>query len=346
MVVAVRKNGTEPGLLDFRMTHREVGFCVLTDNRLSDKMKLCFFLWQCARNKQVVIPGSSKGRTSGFGPEYRGSNPCPGAMKRAKSEPKGNTPQGISMPGNEMPSMLSREYQTLLAIEHWLAARLSRAIKGARIGRFFSAWFLFWITIGAFFFAFQSYLLLHSVSLPLAGQVELGALLVGVIIGVLVGFLVIVFFENEQTDWRIPMAIFGLWMIAPTIFPLLFIVGVFSGQPELIAAQTASWRPIVEFLIFGLGLAMIGYFYKHITFTQGAITVLLFSFIFIGKALTTNAFYLANKCPIEVSSGDFAWQSNTRAEIEAYRADARDDVFYQTPLGQLVCTRTQENLFR
>lgn len=245
-----------------------------------------------------------------------------------------------------MSSIISREYQTLHAIERWLAARFGRAIKGARVGRLFSAWFMFWITIGGFFFAFQSYLLLHNITLPIARQVELIALAAGVIIGVLIGFLVIVFFENEQTDWRLPMVIFGLWMIAPTIFPFLFIVGVFSGQPDLIAAQTASWRPIVEFLIFGLGLVMIGVFFKHITFTQGAITVLLFSFIFIGKALTTNAFYLANKCPIEVSSDDRAWQSNTRAEIEAYRAEARDDVFYRSPLGQLVCTRTQENLFR
>lgn len=245
-----------------------------------------------------------------------------------------------------MSSIISREYQTLHAIERWLAARFGRAIKGARIGRFFSVWFLFWITIGGFFFAFQSYLLVHSTTLVIARPTELFALTIGTIIGVVIGFFVVLFFENNPTDWRLPMVIFGLWMIAPTIFPLLFIIGIFSGQPDLIAAQTASWRPIVEFLIFGLGLALIAIFFKQITFTQGAITVLLFSFVFIGKALTTNAFYLANKCPIEVASDDRAWQSNTRAEIEAYRAEARDDVFYRSPLGQLMCTRTQENLFR
>ena len=36
----------------------------------------------------INIPGSSNGRTSGFGPEYRGSNPCPGANERIYMENK------------------------------------------------------------------------------------------------------------------------------------------------------------------------------------------------------------------------------------------------------------------
>jgi hypothetical protein len=245
-----------------------------------------------------------------------------------------------------MASIVSREYQTLLTIERWLAARFGRALKGARIGRLFSPWFLFWITIGGFFFAFQAYLLIHTLVLPFGDQAEVVALVIGTILGVVVGLLTVAFFDNRHTDWRIPMAVFGLWMIAPTVFPLLFLIGIFTGEPKLISIQTAASRPIFEFLIFGLGVAMVGYFYKRITFTQGAVTVLLFSFFFIGKLLMTNAYYLANRCPAEVNSDNRAWESNTRAEIEAYRAASRDDNFYRSPLGQFFCTRTQENLFR
>jgi len=245
-----------------------------------------------------------------------------------------------------MASIISREYQTLLLIERWLSKVFGRIIRGLKIQRLFSPWFLFWVTIGGFFFAFQAYLLIHNLTLPFAEQIELVALAVGAILGVVAGLFTIAFFDNDQTDWRVPMAIFGLWMIAPTIFPLLFLIGIFSGEPKLMTMQTAASRPIVEFLIFGVGLAMIAVFYRKITFTQGTITVLLFSFFFIGKILTTNAFYLSGKCPLEVTNDDRAWQSNTRAEIEAYRAESRDDVFYRSPIGQLVCTRTQENLFR
>lgn len=245
-----------------------------------------------------------------------------------------------------MPSIVDREYQTFLLIERWLATRLKKVTKDLRIARLLSPWFLFWITIGGFFFGFQSYLLLHGLSLPFAEQTELIALTLGIVIGVVAGLMIVIFFDNSPTDWRLPMLIFGLWMIAPTIFPLLFLVGIFTSQPELISIQTVSWRPIVEFFIFGLGLAAIAFFYRRITFTQGVMTVLLFSFFFIGKSLTSNAFYLAGKCPTEVSGENRAWESNTRAEIEAYRAATRSNAFYYTPVGQLVCTRTPEDLFR
>lgn len=240
----------------------------------------------------------------------------------------------------------SREYQTLLAIERWLAARLKIITRNMKVVRLFSPWFLFWAVIGSFFFGFQLYLLLHDIVLPFTGHVEVVTLTLGFALGVLIGLLVVIFFENSATDWKIPLLIFGLWMIAPTVFPFLFLVGIFTGQSDLIAIQTASWRPIAEFLIFGLGIVAIGLFFRRITFTQGAVTVLLFSFFFIGKALTSNAFYLAGQCPLEVTNDNRAWESNTRAELEAYRADTRDNVFYRSPLGQLVCTRTQENLFR
>ncbi len=245
-----------------------------------------------------------------------------------------------------MASIISREYQTLLVIERWLARVFGRAVRGLKVRRLFSPWFLFWITIGGFFFAFQAYLLVHSLTLPFAEQVELVALAAGAVIGVVIGLIIIAFFDNHQTDWRLPMAIFGLWMIAPTIFPFLFLVGIFSGEPKLITLQTADSRPILEFLIFGMGILLIGFFYKKITFTQGAVTVLLFSFFFIGKLLITNSFYLSGRCPLEVTGDSRAWESNSRAEIEAYRAASRDDDFYRSPVGQLVCTRTQENLFR
>ena len=245
-----------------------------------------------------------------------------------------------------MSNLVNREYQTLLTIERWLASRLTRAIKRLRIGRLFSVWFLVWIILGGFFFGFQAYLLLHGLTLPFTDQVEIVALAAGVVLGILTGLLVILFFDNEATDWRLPMLIFGLWMIAPTVFPLLFLLGVFTNQQELITIQTASWRPIVEFLIFAVGLVLIALFFRRITFTQGAVTVLLFSFVFIGKALTTNTFYLTDRCPTEITGESRAWESNTRAELDAYRAATQDNAFYHTPLGQLVCTRTSENLFR
>lgn len=244
-----------------------------------------------------------------------------------------------------MPSITSREYQTLLAIERWLGTFFGGRIRALKIGRILSPWFFFWIIVGGFFFGFQSYLLIHSLTLPINDHVEVAALAVGVVLGVLMGLIVIACFPHEQTDWKIPMAIFALWMIGPTMFPLLFLVGVLTNQQSLLAIQTASWRPILEFGLFGLGIALIACFYKKITFTQGAVTILLFSFFFIAKVATSNAFYLAGKCPLEVQGGDRAWLSNTRAEIDAYRAESRGDVFYQSPAGQLVCTRTQENLF-
>ncbi len=245
-----------------------------------------------------------------------------------------------------MSQQTSREYQTLLVLEHFLAKLLGRLLRGLKISRLFSPWFLFWIVMGGFFFGFQSYLLIHSLAIPIANQIEIGAMIIGIVLGILTGLVVISFFPHQPTDWRVPAAIFCLWMIGPTLFPLLFLAGIFTGQEALITLQTATWRPIVEFLLFGLGIVLIGLNYQKITFTQGAVTILLFSFFFIAKVATSNAFYLAGMCPPEVLSDDRAWLSNTKAELDAYRNESKDEVFYQSPVGQLVCTRTQENLFR
>ncbi|KKU33953.1 MAG: hypothetical protein UX57_C0009G0005 [Candidatus Uhrbacteria bacterium GW2011_GWE2_46_68] len=37
--------------------------------------------------EKMIIPGSSKGRTPGSGPGNRGSNPCPGTMRRPVGRP-------------------------------------------------------------------------------------------------------------------------------------------------------------------------------------------------------------------------------------------------------------------
>ena len=37
---------------------------------------------ECAFSAGIIIRGSSNGRTPGFGPGYRGSNPCPRAREK------------------------------------------------------------------------------------------------------------------------------------------------------------------------------------------------------------------------------------------------------------------------
>ena len=56
-------------------------------------------------NKQLSFGGSSKGRTSGFGPDYLGSNPSPPALRRFA--PQSLRPEEISSCDEDAERVLS-----------------------------------------------------------------------------------------------------------------------------------------------------------------------------------------------------------------------------------------------
>lgn len=240
----------------------------------------------------------------------------------------------------------NRDYEILYAFEKRLFRRLSKLSSPTQAGRFISPWLFFWMIIGGFFFTVQSYLWLQALALPLQTNTEILAIGAGLVLGTFAGIAILLVAKNAQTNWRIPTYIFLLWMVAPTIFPLLFLIGVFSQHQSLLDLQTSPWRAVGEYLLFGIGLIILAIHYPKITWSQGALTVVLLSFLFIGKSLGSDGFYLAGKCPSIIYNEQLAWFSNTAEEVKVYRHQDEAGRFYHTPTGQFFCTRTREDLFR
>lgn len=212
--------------------------------------------------------------------------------------------------------------------------------------KLFSPWLIFWLTVGAFFFTFQTFLFFHGFTAEGPRVIELLSLSSGLLLALSVGIGVLSFSANEKTDWLVPNYIFLLWMLIPSLFAVVFLAGIFLQQPVLVDFQNSHWRSAIEFLLFGTGLLLIVKFYKNLHLTHGSLSIMLISLLFILKAMLTNSFYLSNKCPTSVYDDRLAWMSNTSEEIQVYRQTNESNKFYRSPFGQFVCTRTHEDLFR
>lgn len=242
-----------------------------------------------------------------------------------------------------------RDYQLLNNLEQNFGELLRKALNRERVSLTFSPWLLFWAIAGGFFFAAQAYLWLHALAEPFSTTVEYFALAAGVVIGTFFGFLVMLFAPNRATNWRLPTRIFLLWMVVPTMFPILFLVGIFSSNEGLIALQASPWRAAIEYLLFGVGLTILYIELRRNPsrlINQGALTIILLSLLFIGKNLVSDGFYLAGTCPKSTLSHRMAWLSNTEEEVRAYKKQTAAEKFYNSPAGQFICTRTQVDLFR
>jgi|GEM_PF-4548248 len=239
----------------------------------------------------------------------------------------------------------NNQFKTLRSYERVLWRWLKKRHTRVNFKSVFSAWFWFWLLIGTFFFTFQAYLLLSPLS---TGSIvtELASLGIGFALALLVGLTISLSLPNKKTNWQVPRYLFFLWMLLPTLFPLLFLVGIILQQPHLIEFQTSPWRAAMEYALFGLGVMAVVVYYKKITLTQGAVTIMVFSLLFMLKTLASDSFYLAGKCPDKILDSRLAWLSNTAEELKAYRQSSNAEKFYATPMGQFVCTRTQEDLFR
>jgi hypothetical protein len=160
--------------------------------------------------------------------------------------------------------------------------------------------------------------------------------------------VVMLFAPNQPTNSRLPLKLFLLWMLLPTVFPILFLTGIFSSNEALIGLQTSPWRAAVEYLLFGLGVTLLYVELRQSRgrlLSQGALTIVLLAFLFMAKSLLTNAYYLADRCPKSTLNYQMAWLSNSAEEVRAYKKQTGSENFYHSPFGQFVCTRTQEELF-
>ncbi len=176
--------------------------------------------------------------------------------------------------------------------------RVKKKLKQTK--KFFSPWLIFWLTIGGFFFTFQTFLFFHGFTAEGPRTIELLSLSAGLLLALCAGVIVLSFTANGKTNWHLPSYVFFLWMLLPSIFPIFFLAGIFFQQQSLIEFQSSHWRSATEFLLFGIGLILIVEFYKTLNLTHGSLSIILISLLFILKAMLTDAYYLAAKCPPSV----------------------------------------------
>ncbi len=237
-------------------------------------------------------------------------------------------------------------YQRLYALEQGLVRIAKVSANHISLTKLITPWLFFWIFIGGFFFTFQSFLLLYPLSWVSGANVELIAAVVGLTFALIAGTLIALLLPNDRTNWRISGSVFILWMVLPTIFPIIFLVGIFMQKEWLVDFQSSPWRAVIEYLFFGGGLLILAASYKKLRLTQGSATVMLIALLFILKSLLSSGYYLAEKCPKTTLDERMAYLSNTAEEVKLFRSRSAADNFYHTSFGQFVCTRTQEDLFR
>lgn len=240
----------------------------------------------------------------------------------------------------------SREYEIFFLLERRLVTRLSKFKFRHSIRSALSPWLIFWLFFGGFFFTVNAYLWLQSLTSPLNSNIEYFAIGGGIVFSLVVGFFVLGFAKPGETNWRLPVMIFFLWMVAPSIFPLLFLFGIFAAQDTPIDLQTSPWRTAADYAFFAAGLILLIVNRDKVVPTHGALTIMAIAALFILKTLTSDAFYFFGKCPTVVFNENYAWFSNSSDEVSIYRQKDPKGRFYKSPVGQLFCTRTREDLFR
>ncbi|QQG50239.1 MAG: hypothetical protein HZB70_01485 [Candidatus Berkelbacteria bacterium] len=241
---------------------------------------------------------------------------------------------------------ITREYEILYALERRLVRRLAKIRPRNSFRAALSTWLFFWLIFGGFFFTVIFYLWLHSVTPPFSTNVEFLAIAGGILTSLFIGILTLSFSQPGETNWQIPGLIFFLWMVAPSIFPLLFLFGVFTAQEALAELQISPWRTVADYAFFAGGIIILVFGRAKITLTAGALTIIAISALFIIKSLISDGFYLAGRCPTTVFNENYAWLSNTSEELNSYRQLDSKGRFYRSSAGQLFCSRTREDLFR